>query len=588
MGTDRSLGARLGHLPWWASASAGVLLAVLLTVPVASRFGEGTGRFYGWYSSSDGSLHTGLILDQVQYVRLVDSTAGRAQSSEIAPFTARALAPWLAGKLPVEPHLALTLVNLGCLALGTFALARLASDLARRRSAVLLAVLVWSVSFPLAKYAGDAFVDPAAVGLLPVVMLAAWRRKWVPALLMFAAAVWMKETAVVLLPVALALIWLKHTYGRAQRWLLSLGWLLVAAVAYLTAEVPGGPHSIVFAPWVPDSFTTVGRLIRYNLLTLPRLLAFAATGLPAAVGVALWWRGRRVGRPVMDDGDAVPLVIGCAAGLLVALSALPTAVLDGRSVWTTLPMGALLLSGWWAARDRATARTDLTSIARGAAWPVTGLAVLWLVVVAFVTLPTSTKVLGADYEPRFAGAPAALEDTSTREFEGEGSQSLNVPGEGPVLLSFEGDEPVGLGTAGAEMTRPGRVRVGRTLLDPGPDRTLAVSTEGAWRIVAQPVSNALFWEQISPITGEGPNVVLFPGGLPGALELSWSADDPDARVMFVGGCRLGTCGELGSDGVVPAGTEALVVDASGAWAMAPLGTDFGDEQPILPETASPG
>ena len=65
----------------------------------------------------------------------------------------------------------------------------------------------------------------------------------------------------------------------------------------------------------------------------------------------------------------------------MALSALPTAVLDGRSVWTTLPMGALLLSGWWAARDRATARTDLTSIARGAAWPATGLAVLWLVVV---------------------------------------------------------------------------------------------------------------------------------------------------------------------------------------------------------------
>ena len=192
-------------------------MVVALTVPAAVGFGQGAARYYGWYTSAEGSLHTGLILDQVQYTRLVDATAGRAPSSEVAPFTARALAPWLAGRLPLEAHVALTLVNLACLAMGTFALARLAMDLTRRRGAVALAVAVWAVSFPVVKYTGDAFVDPAAVGLVPVVLLAIRRRWLVPALAVFAAAVWMKETALVLLAVGLATALGDSGRSRARR-----------------------------------------------------------------------------------------------------------------------------------------------------------------------------------------------------------------------------------------------------------------------------------------------------------------------------------------------------------------------------------
>lgn len=37
---------------------------------------------------------------------------------------------------------------------------------------------------------------------------------------------------------------------------------------------------------------------------------------------------------VLDDSDAKFLVAGCVGSLLLGLSALPTALLDGRSVWT--------------------------------------------------------------------------------------------------------------------------------------------------------------------------------------------------------------------------------------------------------------
>ena len=100
----------------------------------------------------------------------------------------------------------------------------------------------------------------------------------------------------------------------------------------------------------------------------------------------------------------------------------------------------------------------------------------------------------------------------------------------------------------------------------------------------RPVPSALFWESISPIEGEGPNVVVFPGGLPRPVRLSWSSTDDEDRVLLVGGCRLGSCGEVGREDVVPAGTEALVVDASGAWQMVPAHQPAGEEQPVLPDT----
>lgn len=584
MGARGSIGAAARRLPWWGSASVGVAVVVALTLPAAIGFGRGDARYYGWYTSAEGSLHTGLILDQVQYTRLVDATAGRAPSSEVAPFTARALAPWLAGRLPLDAHVALTLVNLACLALGTFALARLAMDLTQRRGAVALAVAVWAIAFPVVKYTGDGFVDPAAVGLVPVVLLAI-RRRWLAlALAVFAAAVWMKETALVLLAVGIAAAWAEPGHRRARRLSVTALWVATAAVAYLFADLPGGQHTIVFAPWVPGSLATVGTMATFNVLTPPRLVAFGLTVLPAVFGVAMWWRGRRTAAPILEDRDAVPLVVGCAAGALVGLSAAPTAVLDGRSVWTTLPMGALLIAGWWASRRAAAARADLRAFLRGARWPVAALALAWIAAVALVPTPRGPDVLADDYEPRFTRPPSGAEDTSTFELEGRGPGRVEVPGDGPVLVEFEGTEPMGLGTQDVTMVRPGRVERGVTLFDPAGPRTLEVDAQGPWELVVRPVPSALFWESISPIEGDGPNVVVFPGGLPRPVRLSWSSADDGARVLLVGGCRLGSCGEVGPQDVVPAGTEALVVDASGPWQMVPSHQPAGEEQPVLPDT----
>ena len=227
----------------------------------------------------------------MQYSRLTDATAGRAPSSEVAPFTNRSLAPWMAGRLGLDAPLALLAINFSSLVLGTFALARLAMDLSRRRGATFVAVVIWAVSFPVFKYTGGGFVDAAAVGLLPAVMLALWRRWLVVGLLLFGAAMWMKETSLAVLPVALAVEWMRPGVARSGRLVRGGAWVAVALVAYITAGVPGGGHLIVFAPWVPRSFVTVERMLLFNIGRPGRIIAYGLTVLPAMFGVALWWRG---------------------------------------------------------------------------------------------------------------------------------------------------------------------------------------------------------------------------------------------------------------------------------------------------------
>ena len=579
------------RVPWWGSAVLGMIVIVVLSMPVALSFGNGTGRYFNWYSSSAEQLHTGLILDQAQYLRMVDATAGRAPASEIAPFTSRALAPWLAGKIPLESHVALTVVNLASLMLGTVALARLAMDLTRDRAAVGLAVALWSFSFPVLKYAGDGFVDAAAVGLLPAVLLLIWRRRLLAALPVFAAAVWMKESALVLGVVGIAFAWMDQAATRQRRWLNTAAWLLTAGIAFATAGVPGGPQLVVFAPWLPEAMNTVRDTLSYNLLQIPRLVAFTLTAAPAVFGVIIWWRARRSGSNVLGDSDAVPLVAGCVGGLLLGLSALPTALLDGRSVWTTVPCGALLVAGWWASRSSSAARTEVRSVMRSLRWVVPGAIIVWLAIAFLLPVPVVTPALEDDYEPRFAAVPDTPEEPSTLEFSGRGSSSVGVPAEGPVLLRLHGTEPVGISSDGVELVRGGRVTSGITMMDPesgesGQDSpTLQIDTEGAWRLEVRPISSALYFA-VAPLVGAGPNVIVYPGGLQRPLQANWRSDDPGDTVSFVGGCALGTCGQLADDGVIPAGTEALVIDASGDWDISPSEWSVDGVQSVLPGTTA--
>lgn len=585
--------AFIGRLPWWGSALIGVAVIVILTVPQAARFGSGGHRNYGWYTTHDEQLLTGLILDQVQYTRLVDAASGHAPSSEIAPFTSRALAPWLASRLPLGAATALTVVNVLSLALGTFALALLAMDLTRGRGATLAAVAVWAVSFPVLRYTGVAFVDPATVGLIPVVLLFMWRRWVVPALVVFAASIWMKETALAALPVALTFEWMRPGVARAWRGAMCGLWIVVAVGAYVSAGVLGGDHLIVFASWVPESLEVVKRMALLNALTLPRLIAYGVTVLPAVFAVAMWWRARRRGSSILLVSDSGPLVIGCLAGAVLGVSALPTAVLDGRTVWTTLAPASILVAAWVAGSDWSSAWADVRGFVRGAVIPIGVLGVLWVAMVALVPMPTGPGLVGADYQPRFAGVPDVPEKPLFVQVDGRGDRTVAIPGDGPALVEFDSEAPIILSNEDTDLIDPGRSTRGITLFDPVDDRTLHVSADGSWKLIIRSVSSALFWESISPLTGQGPNVVVFPGGLPNSIDLQWTSSDPDARVRLVGGCHLGQCGDLDHDDVIPPGTEAVVIDAAGAWTLIPSYDPDRPEPPVLEgtvarETEAPG
>ena len=183
--------------------------------------------------------------------------------------------------------------------------------------------------------------------------------------------------------------------------------------------------------------------------------------------------------------------------------------------------------------------------------------------------------------PRFTAPPTRPEDLSTRSITGRGERSIELAGNTPLLVEFDSSTPISLRSADQDLIQSGRARRGVALFDPASGRTLDVSAAGAWRLLVRPVSSAIFWEALSPLDGQGPNVLVFPGGLVTPVEVAWSSDDPRDRVRFVGGCRLGTCGELPrNNGVIPAGTEALVVDAAGSWEIVP-GLPAEGQQPPL-------
>lgn len=583
----RHNGLQAATPPWWGAALIGVAITIIFVFVTTVPTGTQNLPHYGWYTDATGHLTTGLILDETQYLRLVDHSTGDAPSSLIAPFTARALAPWLAGHLPFDAATSLLVINITSLTVGTFALALLATDLTRSRRATLAAVLVWSISLPTLRYTSGSFVDPAAVGLVPAVLLLLYRRLMIPAALVFTAAVWMKETALSILPLILTFEWMRHEITRRRRLVNCALWTVVAAAAYSSAELFGGGHLIVFASWIPASVSVAKRMFLFNVLSISRTAAFVLTVLPAAFGVAMWLRHRRRAEVPLPDHVAMPLVVGCGSATALSLYAIPSAVLGGRTVWMTLAPAALLIAGWVAQGDRTTDRADLVAFTRGAiaVGVIVGVALVPLSVWSTRSLHSVPDVLDRRYQPRFTMVPEQPEQLFVHHASGHGPGVVEVADTGPVLVEFDSTEPLVISRDGEPLIGTGRALRGVTMSDPLDGTDLGIETTGDWNIIIRPISSAMFWESISQVEGTGPNVVIFPGGTPRAFTLNWTSDDASDRIELVGGCRLGTCGELPHDSVVPAGTEALVISASGDWHLFPDSYDPDNgPQPVLAGT----
>jgi hypothetical protein len=588
-GSVKHLGARpLRSLHWALTASIGSVLVVVISLLRLPVLGSGGAANYGWYTTASGERLRGLILDQVQYLQLADHFSGRAPAPTVAPFTSRSLGPWLAGQLGGDAHTALWAVNAVGLVLGTFALARLALLLTRSERWTVVAVLLWAVSWPVFWYTSKALVDPLAVGLMVCALLALYLRRLLPGLALLALAVWAKETALVLVPVAVTRE-LLHPAGPVvrgtRRQLRAASWVAAGAVAYLTAGLLGPQPELTFASWIPSSVSNSLRLAAMNF-SASGFVQVSLTILPALLGSALWWRERRRGRRFLDDHDAVPLLVGTATAAALSAWSFFTALWDGRTPWTTLPFGALLLAAWCAQRPLPSPRRAVRLVLGAGVLHVLAV-VAWAVLGGLFAGVVNGGAAAPlhDVRPRFAAADLVVEPTGQLEWEGQGDATVVVDTRGPALLRVHSDEALAVEMDGTAAVRS-RAGSATILVDSAAPVELALSTDAGWTASLLRLDRALFWEGLSPIAGSGPSVVLFPGGLVRSIDMSSTG----AELTAVGQCRAAECPELpvSSEGrvTVPAGSEALVIDAATSWELVPERPSTADDARVLEGTVS--
>jgi len=571
---------------WWLSGICGSLVLVLVSlVRLPTLRGSVLGN-YGWFTTARGTQLNGLILDQIVYLQQTDHFGGHGAATALQPFTSRSLAPWLAGQLGFDAPVALWVVNVSCLVLGTSALARLAMDLTGSRRWTLVATAIWTLSWPVLWYTARAFVDPTAVGLMVCALLALYRRRLLPGLVVFMAAIWAKETAVLLLPVAISREVLANR-DTLRRVLRPLAWVAAAAAAYLTAGWLVGTHDSTFAPWIPPDLDNALRLLAMNVSTAGRLLQFVFTIAPAVLGLVLWYRSRQ-DRPILPDRDAVPLAIGIVAVFALSSWSFFSALWDGRTAWMSLPLGALLIAGWGASREPVIELRRVLRVGAVTGAAFVGIVVVWVLVGGLVhrTIAGDAAAPLQNLEVRFASPEAMGTPSGRTEFSGTGDGGFTADIDGPVLLRVEGEEPVRLSVDGEALhDRP--VRSATLLLDRDTPTRVAVSTDGEWTTRVLPIDRATFWEALSAISGDGPQVLVFPGGLVNSVDMRVDGS-PEPTVVPVGRCRLGECDPLrrSADGsyTIPAGTEALFIDAAGHWALVPGQLTPADRARVLPGT----
>lgn len=590
----RTLGDLVPSLPWWASAAFGTIVITVVSALRLGGLGATPRDHAAWYTTASGHRIENLIIDQVQYLQLTDHFSGRGIAPTVAPFTTRSLTPWLAGQLGGDAAVGIWFVNMVCLALGTFALARLAMDVTRRANWTLVAVTVWAVSFPVLWYTSKAMVDASAVGLMVVALLALYRRWLLPGLIALVLAIWAKETAAILVPVAIAreLLSAPRTDGRPDRssWLRAGAWVAAAGVAYLSAGLLADGHDVTFAPWLPSSFGNAARFVGMNLgpTALPQFLFTAA---PALLALLLWWRARRSSKPFLDDADAWPMVVGIVASLALSCWAIANALWDGRTVWMSLPFAALMLAAWgartepalaprsWLPRFRTVVFVGIASFALFVAWIVAGVTVnAWLV--------SDTPQRLQDIEPRFAAPELVQPPQGPTEFDGTGPGAIPVDGTGPLLVSFSSEAPATFSSGDQPLLR-WPATSGRVLVEPEGESEIAIDTTGGWEAEVLPIDRAVFWEGLSPMSGSGPDVLLFSGGLANSLEVEVGGSPERIELTPVGQCRSAECEPLTiTDGVtqVPAGTEALIVDAPDGWDLVPVALSSTDDAVTLDGT----
>ncbi len=334
-----------------AALALTVLLVVVVGMPRFAEFRDVdpdlvglTDRYNGWDMSYDGELDRDIravSFDVYSYHAYVEYFRGDFDRYPIyGPWRWRLVPSWVAAWTPIEnPADAYATVSMAMLAIGGAALvaASARNGFGPRRQLAVGAL--YAASFPMFWYGTAGYVDGCVAAALCVGLYLVQSRRWWLFLAFLPIGFLVKETYLIIVPVAATYLWVRATSRR--------DWVPVTAASIgLVAVTWFGVRALLPTPRTLD--------------WLPRWSAFSwNTSRPEAVGSFLLtcglavplaiWIARRLVLARNDEGEGreafarnLHLVVGLGMGLAVALHGFAAAYADGRHAWTTYPFATIL------------------------------------------------------------------------------------------------------------------------------------------------------------------------------------------------------------------------------------------------------
>ncbi len=329
-----------------------VLLVVVVGTPRFAEFRDVdpdlvglTDRYNGWDMSYEGDLDRDIravSFDVYSYHAYVEHFRGEFDRYPIfGPWRWRLLPSWVAAWLPIDnPADAYATVSMAFLAIGGAALVAAAARQGFGPRQQLATGALYAVSFPMLWYGTSGYVDGCVVAAICVGLYLVQSRRWWLFLAFLPIGFLVKETYLIIVPVAATYLW---TRARSRR-----DWVPFTAASVAVVLVAWfGVRALLHTPRTLD--------------WLPRWSAFSwNTSRPEAIGsfvltcgvavpLAVWF-ARRLVRARDDEAGGgreafarnLHLIVGLGMGVAVALHGFAAAYADGRHAWTTYPFATIL------------------------------------------------------------------------------------------------------------------------------------------------------------------------------------------------------------------------------------------------------